>query len=149
MTVPVLLASVEDLEVLMAEPLVSAQRDRAAKLLELVSAEARAVVGRDLTPAQAPAAVASVVLKACERWLRNPQGLTTERLGDYGRGFDAAGGEAGAYLTDGERAALRESAAPTGLVSVPTYRDVHHEATVYKPDTTGADAVAWLDTEEA
>lgn len=128
MTLPPL-ASIDDVEALLAEPLTGRQRDRAAAVLAAVSAEARAVTGREwitpgpsLTPGR-PDLLGATVARAAERAIRNPQGLSNERLGDYGRGF-APDGPAGVYLTDGERAALAALGDLGDVVSVPVVRDV-------------------------
>lgn len=48
-----------------------------------------------------------VTLKAARREYENPQGLRQENLGEHGFAVDTA---TGAYLTDGERTAVRRAA---------------------------------------
>ncbi|MGH8791773.1 MAG: hypothetical protein ACRDXX_03905 [Stackebrandtia sp.] len=117
------LAGIDALETLLAEPLTGRQRQRAASVLTGVSAEVRAAAGRSWVDGDAPELAVSITLRAAERVVRNPQGLTSERLGDYGRGFgDTA--PAGVYLTEGERNALAELVDAGDLVSVPVEREV-------------------------
>ncbi|CAM3432300.1 hypothetical protein [Stackebrandtia soli] len=117
------LASVDALETLLGEPLTGRGRDRAAAVLDGVSAEVRAVAGRAWITDPPPLAV-SIVLRATERAIRNPQQLTTERVGDYSRGFDTGTVPAGVWLTDGETAAIARLVDVGGIVSVATVRDV-------------------------
>ncbi|MGH8877009.1 MAG: hypothetical protein ACRD0P_06685 [Stackebrandtia sp.] len=124
------LASLDEVEILLAEPLEGRQRDRARAVLDAVSAEAREVTGRtwvsggELSP-EAPALVGHTVARATERAIRNPQGLSSEGLGDYNRRFADGTGPSGAgvYLSEGERAALERLADLGDLVSVETVRD--------------------------
>lgn len=116
------LADIDALETLLGEPLVGRKRERAGAVLAGVSAEVRAVAGRTWATG-APALAVSITLKAAERAIVNPQGLTAENLGDYGRRFGSSG-PAGVYLTDGEREALEKLTEASGLVSVPVERDV-------------------------
>ncbi|ADD43877.1 hypothetical protein [Stackebrandtia nassauensis] len=116
------LASIDALETLLAEPLVGRRRQRAGAVLAGVSAEVRAVAGRRWTNG-APDLAVSITLKAAERAIVNPQGLSAENLGDYGRRFGGSG-PAGVYLTEGEVDALVKLTEASGVVSVPVERDV-------------------------
>ncbi|MGH8875791.1 MAG: hypothetical protein ACRD0P_00345 [Stackebrandtia sp.] len=116
------LADIDALETLLGEPLVGRKRERAGAVLAGVSAEVRAVAGRTWATG-APPLAASITLRAAERAIVNPQGLSAEGLGDYSRRFGGTG-PAGVYLTDGEREALEKLTESSGLVSVPVERDV-------------------------
>lgn len=93
----------------------------AASALADASDEAR-IHGRDWTVEHVPRPVKTIVLKACVRYLRNPDGYTTSRAGDEtvtwsDRGDPAAGAVS---FTRDEIALLRElGGTRTGLVSAP------------------------------
>lgn len=127
------LADLAAVRELLAEPLSVAQEARAVRLLSAISAEVRAITGRpwttsagDLAPGR-PDLLAVTVERATERALRNPQRLSAENLGDYGRRFDVGGGSGtpGVYLDAAERAALLDLVDVGDIVSVPTERDVY------------------------
>ena len=92
------LATVAALIDRLARTLTAAEETRAAALLSDVSAEVRTTTGRtwtrpdgELDPAR-PDVLAAVTLRAAERAMRNPDGLSGETLGEYTRRWsDAAG----------------------------------------------------------
>jgi hypothetical protein len=144
------LAAVPALIDRLARLLTAAEEVRAAALLDDVSTEVRAVTGRtwtrpdgELDPAR-PGVLAVVTLRAAERAMRNPDGLSGETVGQYTRRFGDTTGGAGSYLTDAERRML--TAATGGgaaLVSVPTVRDTGPGAVLWKTTVDGGDAIPW------
>jgi hypothetical protein len=93
----------------------------AAGALEDASDLARGY-GRDWDAATAPRLVRTLVLKACRRYMNNPNGYTQSRAGDETLGWnDAAGENAGTvYFTADEQKLLQGLAGKaSGLVSVP------------------------------
>jgi plasmid stabilization system protein ParE len=93
----------------------------AAGALEDASDLARGY-GRDWGAASAPRLVRTLVLKACRRFMNNPNGYTQSRAGDETLGWnDTAGENAGTvYFTAEEQKLLaRLAGKPAGLVSVP------------------------------
>jgi hypothetical protein len=77
--------------------------------------------GRDWPEASVPRLVRTLVLKACARYMRNPDGYTQSRAGDETLGWnDAAGHDAGTvYFTSEEKRLLGElGGRKPGLVSV-------------------------------
>ncbi|MFG1602851.1 hypothetical protein [Actinoplanes sp. NPDC049265] len=93
----------------------------AAAALEDASELARSY-GRDWDTASAPRLVRTLVLKACRRYMNNPNGYTQSRAGDETLGWsDAAGENAGTvYFTEEEQKLLRGLAGKSpSLASVP------------------------------
>ncbi|MEU7905882.1 hypothetical protein [Actinoplanes sp. NPDC049118] len=80
----------------------------AAGALEDASDLARSY-GRDWDAESVPRLVRTLVLKACRRYMSNPNGYTQSRAGDETLGWnDAAGENAGTvYFTDDEQKLLR------------------------------------------
>lgn len=90
----------------------------------LVDASAEAAYyGREWPEDQVPAMVKRLVLKACQRYMANPEGYETSRAGDETVGFnDAQGQDAGTvHYTEDERQTLAKLAGknPFGLYSAP------------------------------
>jgi hypothetical protein len=78
--------------------------------------------GRDWNAETVPRMVRTLVLKACKRYLSNPNGYTQSRAGDETLGWnDAAGENAGTvYFTADEQKLLKGLAGKApGLVSAP------------------------------
>ena len=95
---------------------------RAQASLEDASALVRAEAGKpwlDGDTVTAPAQVVTIVVKASLREFKNPDGFTSEQMGDYSYRTDATGG---AYLTEDERRIIRQAAGTTGqgLVTMTT-----------------------------
>lgn len=93
----------------------------AAGALEDASDLARGY-GRDWNAETAPRLVRTLVLKACRRYMNNPNGYTQSRAGDETLGWnDAAGQDAGTvYFTADEQKLLKGLAGKaSGLTSVP------------------------------
>lgn len=95
---------------------------RAQASLEDASALVRAEAGKpwlDGDTVTAPAQVVTIVVKASLREFKNPDGFTSEQMGDYSYRTDNTGG---AYLTEEERRIIRQAAGTTGqgLVTVTT-----------------------------
>lgn len=89
---------------------------RAQASLEDASALVRAEAGKPWldaagTTVTAPAQVVTIVVKASLREFKNPDGFTSEQLGDYSYRTDATGG---AYLTEDERRIIRQAAGTSG-----------------------------------
>lgn len=104
-----------------------AEAARAEAVLADVSALAREEAGRDwmnnaVTPSvpNPPDVVITVVLKAAKRALENPDGLSSETVGDYT--WRKEGTEDGVYLTDRECRILRRVGGKSGLWTQPTTR---------------------------
>jgi len=92
----------------------------ATSSLEDASDLARGYAGRDWTSSTAPRLVRTLVLKACKRYMTNPQGYTQSRAGDETLGWnDTQGENAGTvYFTGDEQKMLAElGGRKTGLVS--------------------------------
>lgn len=122
------IAALSSLEVRLGIPegsLSGVDKARAEAALEDASILVREAAGQAWTDAAgalpAPETAVTVALRAALREYRNPQGFTTEGLGDYsyqlGEGY-----QSGAYLTDDERAMIRSAVGATspGLGSVRT-----------------------------
>ncbi|ATI18712.1 head-to-tail adaptor [Streptomyces phage Daudau] len=94
----------------------------ATSALEDASDLAVYYVGRDYADvSSAPRLVRTLVLKACKRYMTNPQGLTQSRAGDETLGWnDSQGQDAGTvYFTDGEQKLLMEiGGRKGGIISV-------------------------------
>ncbi|MGW7434718.1 hypothetical protein [Streptomyces sp. NPDC054849] len=93
--------------------------------------------GRDWPDASAPRMVRTLVLKACKRYMSNPDGYTQSRAGDETLGWnDAAGENAGTvYFTDEETRLLASLA---GRSAAPLYSaDVVAWRTVLRPVSAG------------
>lgn len=94
----------------------------ATSALEDASDLAVYYVGRDFADvSSAPRLVRTLVLKACKRYMTNPQGLTQSRAGDETLGWnDSQGEDAGTvYFTDGEQKLLMEiGGRKGGIISV-------------------------------
>ncbi|WP_438470780.1 hypothetical protein [Streptomyces asiaticus] len=114
----------------------------ATSSLEDASDLARAHAGRDWEPVTtAPRLVRTLVLKACKRYMHNPQGYTQSRAGDETLGWnDAAGNDAGTvYFTADEQRMLGELGGRRGgLVSA----EVSAWGSVRRPVTVGLVPVA-------
>jgi hypothetical protein len=82
----------------------------AASALEDASDLARAHAGREwLDVASAPRLVRTLVLKACKRYMNNPQGFTQSRAGDETLGWgDDAGENAGTVYFSADEIKLLE-----------------------------------------
>jgi hypothetical protein len=93
----------------------------ATSAIEDASDLARGYAGRDWEPSSlAPRLVRTLVLKACKRYMTNPQGLTQSRAGDETLGWnDTQGENAGTvYFTGDEQRMLAElGGRKNGLVS--------------------------------
>jgi hypothetical protein len=95
----------------------------ASAALQDASDEARQY-GRDWSPDTVPRLVRAIVLKACVRYLRNPDGYTSSRAGDETLTWSDRGDpNAGAIsFTRDEIALLRELAGRrAGLTSAPVF----------------------------
>lgn len=87
---------------------------RASAALDDASALVRAEASKtwlDGDTVTAPAQVVTIVVKAALREYRNPDGFTSEQLGDYSYRTDQTGG---VYLTDDERRIVRAAAGASG-----------------------------------
>lgn len=84
------LASVDDLQVLIKRTLSGADLDQAEMVVSTVSAWARAVSGQAWpdAPTGVPSDVKYVVLAACRRYLRNPDGVVSESMGPFSKSYD-------------------------------------------------------------
>lgn len=85
---------------------------RAQAALDDVSALVRAEAGKAWVneagdTVTAPAQVATIVVKAALREFKNPDGFTSEQMGDYTYRTDQTGG---VYLTEDERRIIRQAA---------------------------------------
>lgn len=83
---------------------------RAKASLEDASALVRAEAGKPWLEGDvvtAPAQVLTVVIKASIREFKNPDGFTSEQMGDYSYRTDNVGG---VYLTEEERRIVRDAA---------------------------------------
>lgn len=85
---------------------------RAQAALDDASALVRAEAGKswvdtDGTTITAPAQVLTIVVKAALREFKNPDGFSSEQMGDYSYRTDHTGG---VYLTDDERRIVRQAA---------------------------------------
>lgn len=88
---------------------------RAQAALDDASALVRAEAGKpwldENNVVTAPAEVLTIVVKASLREFKNPDGFTSEQLGDYSYRTDNVGG---VYLTDDERRIVRTAAGVGG-----------------------------------
>lgn len=89
---------------------------RASAALEDASALVRAEASKtwldaDDNTVTAPAQVITIVVKAALREFRNPDGFTSEQIGDYSYRTDNTGG---VYLTEEERRIVRAAAGASG-----------------------------------
>ena len=89
---------------------------RAQASLEDASALVRAEAGKpwldgDGSTVTAPAQVVTIVIKASLREFKNPDGFTSEQIGDYSYRTDNTGG---VYLTEDERRIVRDAAGTSG-----------------------------------
>lgn len=84
---------------------------RAQAALDDASALVRAEAAKAWLDAEdnvtAPAQVITIVIKAALREFKNPDGFTSEQMGDYSYRTDQSGG---VYLTDDERRIVRQAA---------------------------------------
>lgn len=108
---------------------------RAQASLDDASALVRAEAGinwlsGDGTTVTAPAQVVTITVKAAMREFKNPDGFTSEQIGDYSYRVDNAGG---VYLTDEERRIIRLSAGGAGLWTVRTPSS-YYDPTTPEPD---------------
>lgn len=104
---------------------------RANASLEDASSLVRAEAGKpwlDGDDVTAPAQVVTIVIKAALREYKNPDGFTSEQIGDYSYRTDATGG---VYLTEEERRIVR-NAAGTGGAGL---YDVRIQSSYYDPKT--------------
>ncbi|GIJ50027.1 hypothetical protein Val02_69130 [Virgisporangium aliadipatigenens] len=133
----------------LARTLSPAQLARLDAVVDDISTEIRSATGRTWTlpdgildPAR-PDLLAIIAGRAAERAMRNPGGLAAETVGDYSRRFpDHDTGDVGLYLSDGERRMLEAmTGAGTGLVSVPTVRDVVVDERRWLFDGHGGDLI--------
>lgn len=104
---------------------------RAQAALDDASALVRAEAGKpwldeegDVT---APAQVVTIVVKAALREFKNPDGFSSEQMGDYSYRTDQTGG---VYLTEDERRIVRQ-AAGAGAYGAWTVRTRSHYDTTY------------------
>ncbi|MEV1109940.1 hypothetical protein AB0I95_14955 [Micromonospora sp. NPDC049751] len=114
-------ASLDDLKARLDWALSEDEERIADSALDDASELARAY-GRDWDADTAPRLVRSLVLKACARYLRNPDGYTTSRAGDETLSWsDAHGRDAGSvYFTREEQGLLKTLAGgAVGIYSVP------------------------------
>jgi len=116
------LATLDDLKKRLDWTLDADEERIAAGALEDASDLARAHADRpDWTDVTAPRLARTLVLKACKRYMSNPEGLTQSRAGDETLGWnDAAGENAGTvYFSDDEIKHLAQLGGRRhGLVSV-------------------------------
>ena len=116
-------ASLDDLRQRLDFDMDEAQERLALAALDDASEEARQY-GRDWSPETVPRLVRTIVLKACVRYLRNPDGYTSSRAGDETLTWSDRGDpNAGALsFTRDEIALLRELAGrSTGLTSASVF----------------------------
>lgn len=104
-------ATLDDLKNRLEWTLDSQEESTATSALEDASDLAR-YYGRDWPVATAPRLVRTLVLKACKRYMTNPDGYTQSRAGDEAVGWsDRAGENAGTvYFTSDEIKLLRDLA---------------------------------------
>ena len=142
-----LLAEIPDLEARLGRNIVPSELPRAIAVLEDASALVRDVVGATLwidpdtgatLLASVPASVRTVVLRAAERAMRNPDGFSSESAGDYSYQRNAVPGP-GVYLTDGELRILRKAIGKTGLWTQQVTRDDTVIDTVFVEDSYGCE----------
>lgn len=138
-----LLASVADLEARLGRQLDQIERVRALAVLEDVSSLARDVAGRTFLNEAGtaieglPSTVRSVVIKAAERAMRNPDGYTAESVGDYN--YQRPGVEDGVYLTEREEKLIRRALGRTGLWTQPVTRGEAYDNTGWVEDQFGCE----------
>lgn len=103
---------------------------RAQAALEDASALVRAEAGKTWLDEDglvtAPAQVVTIVIKASLREYKNPDGFTSEQMGDYSYRTDNAGG---VYLTEDERRIVRDAAG----ASAAGIWDVRVQSSYYDP----------------
>ncbi|MCX5236232.1 hypothetical protein OG824_13585 [Streptomyces prunicolor] len=113
-------ATVDELKARLDWTLDADEERIATSALEDASDLARGYAGRDWEPPSAPRLVRTLVLKACKRYMTNPQGLTQSRAGDETLGWnDTQGENAGTvYFTHDEQRMLAQlGGRKGGLVS--------------------------------
>jgi hypothetical protein len=108
---------------------------RANASLEDASSLVRAEAGKpwlDGNTVTAPAQVVTIVIKAALREYKNPDGFSSEQIGDYSYRTDNVGG---VYLTEDERRIVR-MAAGTGGAGMGTIRtpSEYYDPTTPLPD---------------
>ncbi|MEO6081566.1 MAG: hypothetical protein ABIQ18_00470 [Umezawaea sp.] len=114
------LATLADLEARTQRALLGTpEQGRAAASLLDASALVRAELPPALLTPAAPPVVVTIVCQAAARALRNPEGYTSETIGQYGYRYGDAT-VTGVYLTTDERAVLRRIARRSGLRSTRT-----------------------------
>ena len=120
------LADALDLEARLGRKLDAVELTRAQAVIDDVSALARDVAGSDFLSESGdelvglPHTVRAVVLKAAERAIRNPDGFSSEGVGDYS--YQRTGVQDGVYLTAAEEKAIRRAMGRSGLWTQPTTR---------------------------
>ena len=95
----------------------TADEGRAVAALADASALVRAEVPAALLGPPVPLLVVAVVCQAAARVVRNPEGYSSETVGEYSYRYDTGGG---VYLTDAEVKILRRFAGLGGLRSTRT-----------------------------
>jgi hypothetical protein len=92
--------------------------------------------------ASAPRMVRTLVLAACVRYMRNPDGYTQSRAGDETLAWNEVGDKAGSiYFTDAEIKVLAALAGRSGIISVPVsaWNSRIRDTTGYVPVSGGGD----------
>ena len=120
---------------------------RAWAALADASALVRAEVPAALLGPPVPPLVVAVVCQAAARVVRNPEGYSSETVGEYSYRYDTDGG-GGVYLTDAEVKLLRRFAGRAGLQSTRTpYSAGDHpgpdRVAVYYSDGTAGYPFPW------
>lgn len=135
------LATVADLEARLGREFDESELARANALLDDASALARDVAGKtwidpeteELLPV--PGSIRWAVLRAAERAVRNPDGFSSETVGDYS--YQRTGVQPGVYLTEGEEKSIRKALGKSGLWNQPVTRNEYRQNTVWFEDSFG------------
>lgn len=137
------LARVVDLEQRLGRTFDDTELTQVEAWLDDASAMVRLEAGRDWVTddeppvVNAPPVARLVALKAVERVLRNPDGLSSESAGDYSYQRNAVEDGGGIYLTDREVKLIRRAAGRSGLWTQPTTRNEYCQDTVWLNDSYG------------
>jgi len=84
-----------------------------------------------------PRIVKVIVLRAAERRLRNPDGLSAETAGDYSYQRNGVGADGGMFLTPWEIGVLHRQAGRTGMWTQPLTRGDTYAERVFLEDNYG------------
>lgn len=137
------LALVEDLSYRVGRTFTDAELPRVEAVLDDASALVRDEAGRSwIDPitglvTDVPASIRTVVLRASERVVRNPQGFKSESAGDYS--FQRADADTSVYLTERERQIIRRAIGRTGLWTQRVTRDDEYDTTLWCEDNYGCE----------